>query len=183
MQTPKHQANSDGDLEPLPTQRRFASLLTAVQFGLGLHLTALTTPSRVVQFLVMPFHRGFDPTLVFVALGALPTAAISYHYGRGEEKPRLGGKWGIPKGGVIDRRLLVGAAIFGIGWGVQGLCRKPFVFPAPGETTFQQFARIAGPVLVNLGITAIQGRSTFWLLAGWLVSFVLGGALAEMISL
>ena len=134
MQTPSPQADSGGDLERLPTYRSFASFLTAVQFGLGLHLTTLTVPSRIVQFLVTPFHRGFDPTLVFLALGALPIAIVSYYYGRGEEKPRLGGKWTIPKDGVVDRRLLVGAAIFGIGWGIQGLCRASFTVPS--ETTF-----------------------------------------------
>jgi uncharacterized membrane protein YedE/YeeE len=103
--------------------------LTAVQFGLGLYLSSLTIPNRVVQFLVTPLHRDFDPTLVFVALGALPVATVSYFYGRGEEKPRLGGKWTIPKGGEIDGRLLVGAAIFGIGWGIEGLCRTSNIFP------------------------------------------------------
>ena len=138
-QTPKPQANPGGDLEDLSTHRRLASFLTAVQFGLGLHLTSLTVPGRVVQFLVTPLHRDFDPTLVFLALGALPIAIITYFYGRGEEKPRLGGKWTIPKGGVIDRRLLVGAAIFGIGWGIQGLCRTSDAFLVFGEMNFECF--------------------------------------------
>jgi len=99
-------------------------------------MASLTDPSRVVQFLIMPFHRDFDPTLVFLALGALPVATISYFYGRGEEKPRLGGKWAIPKGGAIDGRLLVGAAIFGIGWGIQGICRTSSVPLTLGQTTF-----------------------------------------------
>lgn len=128
--------NPDGDLPDLPTHRRFASFLTAVQFGLGLHLASLTVPSRVVQFLVTPFHRDFDPTLAFLALGALPVATGSYFYWRGDEKPRLGGKWTIPKGGVIDRQLLIGAAIFGIGWGVQGLCRTSEASLVLGEMRF-----------------------------------------------
>jgi hypothetical protein len=122
-QAPKPQPNSDGNPVDLPTHRRLASFLTAVQFGLGLHLSSLTNPSRVVRFLITPFDRAFDPTLAFLALGALPVATISYFYGRGDEKPRLGGEWTIPKGGEIDWRLLVGAAIFGIGWGIDGLCR------------------------------------------------------------
>ena len=136
MQTPKPQANSDGEFEYLSTHRSFASLVTAVQFGLGLHLTSLTIPSRIVQFLVTPFHRSFDPTLAFLALGALPVAIVSYYYGRGDEKPRLGGRWAIPKAGAVDRRLLVGAAIFGIGWGVQGLCRTSFTSLVLGGIMF-----------------------------------------------
>jgi len=99
-------------------------------------MASLTDPSRVVQFLVMPLHRAFDPTLAFLALGALPVATILYFYGRGEEKPRLGGKWSIPKGGAIDGRLLVGSAIFGIGWGIQGICRTSSASPALSQTIF-----------------------------------------------
>ena len=128
----------------LPNHRRFASFLTAVQFGLGLHFSSLTVPSRVVQFLVTPFHHDFDPTLLFLALGALPVATISYFYGRGEEKPRLGGKWSIPKGGEVDGRLLAGAAIFGIGWGIEGLCRKSDTFPIPFEMAFEFFHVYSG---------------------------------------
>jgi uncharacterized membrane protein YedE/YeeE len=160
---PEPRTNSDGNLEILPTHRRFASFLTAVQFGLGLHLTSSTVPGRVIRFLLTPFHSGFDPTLVFLALGALPVGTVAYYYGRGEEKPQLGGKWCIPKCGKIDSRLLVGAGIFGIGWGIQGIC--------------------PGPALVNLGIAAFQRHTTFWPLAGWLISFVFGGVLAEKISL
>lgn len=183
-QTPKPQKSSDDEFPYLPAHRRLASFLTAVQFGLGLYLSSLTIPSRIIWFLVTPFHRNFDPTLVFLALGALPVATVSYFYGRGGEKPRLGGKWTIPKGGEIDRRLLVGAAIFGIGWGIEGLCRtsnspsQPFCEPA-----VEHFPPcIAGPVLVNLGITGIQRNPTFWALASWLASFVLGGTLVEKIS-
>lgn len=111
--------------------------MTSVQFGLALYLSSLTVPSRIVKFLITPFNRSFDPTLVFLALGALPVATVSYFYGRGEEKPRLGGKWAIPKGGEIDTRLLVGAAIFGIGWGIEGLCRTFDIFLVLNEPTFE----------------------------------------------
>lgn len=94
-------------------------------------MSSLTVPSRVIRFLITPFNSGFDPTLVFLALGALPVATVSYFYGRGEEKPRLGGKWTIPEGGEIDWRLLVGAAIFGIGWGIEGICRTSATFSVP----------------------------------------------------
>ena len=95
-----------------------------MQFALALQLSGLTDPIRVISFLLLPLHKAFDPSLAFLAAGALPLAIGLYRYGRGNEVPALGGKWGIPKGGPIDLKLLAGAAIFGVGWGMAGICRE-----------------------------------------------------------
>lgn len=58
----------------------------------------------------------------------MPLAMYLYHFARGKEIPRLGGKWNVPKGGVIDWKLLTGAAIFGVGWGLAGVCRTHCFF-------------------------------------------------------
>lgn len=73
--------------------------------------------------LLNPFSLAFDPSLAFLALGAVPSGIILYHFYRGDEVPMLGGKWSIPKPGKVDTKLLVGAALFGLGWGASGLCR------------------------------------------------------------
>jgi uncharacterized membrane protein YedE/YeeE len=86
-------------------------------------MSNLSEPSRVLSFLLLPFHPAFDPSLAFLAAGALPLSFILQHRFRGPEQPRLGGSWAIPKGGNIDSKLLVGAAIFGVGWGMAGICR------------------------------------------------------------
>lgn len=78
---------------------------------------------RVRSFLLLPFHRAFDPSLAFVAAGALPIGLFLYHFAR-DERARLGGITTV-KTGKIDARLLVGSAIFGLGWGITGICRKP----------------------------------------------------------
>lgn len=109
---------------PLPLHRRLAFLSTSIQFALALQLSGLTNPDRVIRFLLLPFHQAFDPSLAFLAIGAMPLAVALYHYARGNEVPRLGGSWTIPKNGDIDWKLITGAAIFGVGWGIAGVCRK-----------------------------------------------------------
>jgi hypothetical protein len=89
-----------------------------------LRVSNLTEASRVLGFLVLPFHRAFDPSLAFLALSGLPVGIALYNYARGDERPRFGGKWSIPKGGEIDSKLLIGSSIFGVGWGLAGICRK-----------------------------------------------------------
>ena len=85
-------------------------------------------PSKVISFLVLPLHPAFDPSLVYLAIGALPLSALLYRYGRGTCKPRLGGTWDVPNSGTIDAQLLLGAGVFGIGWGMSGICRMCFFF-------------------------------------------------------
>lgn len=80
----------------------------------------------MISFL-LPFDRAFDPSLAYLAAGALPISMLLYHFARGNERPRLGGKW-EPKVREIDLRLLLGATIFGAGWGLGGICRKLLFF-------------------------------------------------------
>jgi len=77
----------------------------------------------VLSFLLLPVHQSFDPSLAFLAAGAVPVSVFLYHFCLGSEKPRLGGPWTVPKGGQIDAKLIIGAALFGVGWGMAGVCR------------------------------------------------------------
>ncbi|KDQ61028.1 hypothetical protein JAAARDRAFT_45703 [Jaapia argillacea MUCL 33604] len=139
---------------PLTSLRLLASAATSLNFALALRLSNLTEPSRVIAFLALPFHQGFDPSLAFLAMGALPTSIILYQYCRGSELPRLGGPWSIPGCGLVDTRLILGAATFGIGWGLEGIC------PGPG--------------LVNIGRAVVTG-SHIPQLALWVSAVVAGG--------
>jgi len=146
--------------KPLPLFRHIAALTTAFQFSLALRLSGLSSPSRVLRFLVTPFNAStFDPSLAFLALGALPLSAALYHFFRGTECPRLGGPWKIPQNDTIDSKLVFGAVLFGVGWAIQGIC--------------------PGPAIVNLGTSFVQGDSSFRLIATWLGSVVAGGLVSS----
>ncbi|EPQ58724.1 hypothetical protein GLOTRDRAFT_126802 [Gloeophyllum trabeum ATCC 11539] len=137
------------------TSRLLVFLTSSLDFALALRVSNLTEPLKVIGFLVLPFDRSFDPSLAFLTLGALPLTTLLYRYGRGEH-PRLGGPWSVPKSGKVDGRLLFGAAIFGIGWGMEGLC------PGPG--------------LVNLGRALSTGQNVVPM-AAWISSVIAGGLL------
>lgn len=103
--------------------RNFVRLLTSFQFALALHLSNLTNARRVRSFMLLPFHRAFDPSLALVAAGALPIGIYFHHFVRGGGRARLGGITVVePRN--IDVKLLIGSAIFGLGWGMTGICRK-----------------------------------------------------------
>jgi uncharacterized protein len=117
------QKNPSQIAEPRPPLRLLAVFASTFSFAIALTYSNLTQPSKVTSFLALPTHIAFDPSLVYLAIGALPTLALLYRYGRGSCKPRLGGKWDVPTSGRIDLPLLLGAAIFGVGWGIAGICR------------------------------------------------------------
>jgi len=129
LQNPKEETNTsqegEGVHNPLQaTLRAVTYFVTSVQFALALRVSNLTEASRVLGFLVLPFHRAFDSSLAFLALSATPVGIMLYHRARGGERPRIGGKWSIPTGGEINSKLLIGSAVFGVGWGLVGICRK-----------------------------------------------------------
>jgi hypothetical protein len=107
---------------PQSVLRHLASLLTSLAFALSLRLGNMVDSRKVLAFLASPLSSAFDPTLTFVAGSALPLAVLLYRYAR-VEQPKLGGKCNIPTSTKIDWRLILGSVIFGIGWGIAGVCR------------------------------------------------------------
>ncbi|KAF7305027.1 Sulf-transp domain-containing protein [Mycena kentingensis (nom. inval.)] len=142
-----------GPDEPKPSLRILASATTSFQFALALRLSSLTEPLKVIAFL-LPFHEAFDGALAYLALGALPAGAWLYAHARGNEKPWFGGAWSVPMSAQIDAQLVLGSAIFGVGWGLAGIC------PGPG--------------IVNLGRAMANSLDLTPFLV-WLGAFALGG--------
>lgn len=101
------------------------STLTGTLFGLGLAISGMIDPAKVLNFLDLAGH--WDPTLIFVMGGAVLVTLPAYQLARRRSAPLLTTKFSLPKTNLIDRRLLIGAAIFGIGWGVGGFCPGPAV--------------------------------------------------------
>ena len=101
------------------------SLVVGVIFGAGLALSDMVNPARVQAFLDVA--GAWDPTLLFVMGAALVPSAIAYLIQHRMTRPLLGERFSIPESRTLDRQLLLGAAMFGIGWGLVGFCPGPAV--------------------------------------------------------
>lgn len=99
------------------------SLVVGVVFGIGLLLSGMTQPAKVVNFLDV--LGNWDPSLAFVMGGAIAVHFLAYRLVPRLPKPLWGVRWGLPTRRDIDMRLLVGAALFGAGWGLGGYCPGP----------------------------------------------------------
>ena len=97
--------------------------LCGIVFGVGLAVSGMTNPAKVLAFLDV-FGR-WDPTLAFVMAGAVAVSAAGYAVARRRDRAWLGGAFGIPTRSDLDARLVGGAALFGVGWGLVGLCPGP----------------------------------------------------------
>ena len=109
--------------------RRFAQMLAALVsgalFGLGLAFSGMLDPARVQGFLDVT--GAWDPSLAFVLGGAVSVMAVGLLLLRRVPHPAFDDRFHLPQTRGIDRRLLFGSALFGIGWGIGGFCPGPAV--------------------------------------------------------
>jgi uncharacterized protein len=100
-----------------------SSFASGALVGAGLAVSAMTDRQVVLGFLDV--LGSWNPTLAFVMGGAVAVTAVSFRLIFKRPAPVLGGEFRLPRGDAIDGRLLTGAAIFGIGWGLAGFCPGP----------------------------------------------------------
>lgn len=110
-----------------------SALLSGCLFGIGLAMAGMTEPAKVLGFLDV--IGAWDPTLVLVMGGALAVTLPAFTLILRRTQPLLAAKFELPVRRDIDRSLVVGAVLFGIGWGLAGLCPGPaiaLIFLDPG---------------------------------------------------
>jgi len=128
----------------------FVAILSGLLFGVGLGLAGMLQPIKVAGFLDF-FSGNWDPTLAFVMGGAVVVYAIAHRLITKRSAPLFDLRFHLPTRSDIDPRLLGGAALFGLGWGIGGYC------PGPGLASMATFT---APVLVFVG-TMLVGMLVF----------------------
>jgi uncharacterized protein len=99
------------------------TLAAGILFGLGLAISQMVDRGRVLNFLDL--FGTWDPTLLFVLAGAVGVTVVSFHFVLRRPQPVLAEQFHVPLRQQIDRPLVLGAALFGIGWGISGYCPGP----------------------------------------------------------
>ena len=104
---------------------KIISLISGIIFGFGLTVSSMTNPAKVLGFL--DIFGKWDPSLIFVMLGAIIVSAPFFFLFKSKTKPLFAQSFSIPEAKKIDTKLIVGSSLFGIGWGSVGLCPGPAI--------------------------------------------------------
>lgn len=107
-------------------KQNLVSFLVGVLFSVGLALAGMTQPQKIIAFLD-PW--SWDPSLIWVMVGAIGVHVLAYPLIRRKSSPVFEAKWHIPTRKDLTPRLVIGSALFGVGWGLGGFC------PGPGMTS------------------------------------------------
>ena len=128
-----------------------ASLLSGLVFGAGLLISGMVRPTKVLAFL--DIFGAWDPSLAVVMISALAVSAPGFMLASGRSRPLLAAQSVWPAKNQIDRPLIVGAVLFGVGWGLVGLCPGPalenLATLSPGVIAFVA-AMAVGMILQNI---------------------------------
>jgi uncharacterized protein len=109
--------------------RAAVNFIAGLIFGLGLLISGMANPAKVQNFLDLA--GTFDPSLIFVMLGAVVVTFVGYRFVLRRPTPVLAERFYIPTLKDLDGRLLIGASLFGIGWGLSGFCPGPALTSLP----------------------------------------------------
>jgi uncharacterized protein len=133
-----------------------AQLIIGFVFGTGLVVSGMINPAKVLNFL--DFAGSFDPSLAFVMAGAVAVTALGYRIVLARARPVLASSFHLPSRQAIDGQLLAGTALFGVGWGLSGLCPGPAIsslgLGVPGVLAFVP-AMLAGMAIARFLVSRL----------------------------
>ncbi|MBX9756897.1 MAG: YeeE/YedE family protein [Pseudomonadaceae bacterium] len=104
---------------------KLLALVAGLIFGLGLLLAGMANPAKVLGFLDLA--GAWDPSLALVMAGAIGVALLPFSWAKRQSRSLLGAPMQLPGKRQLDRRLIIGSLLFGIGWGIAGICPGPAV--------------------------------------------------------
>ena len=104
---------------------KLASLVSGIIFGIGLVISEMVNPAKVLGFLDL--FGNWDPSLAFVMMGALVVSSPLFHIIKKKEKPLLVEEFNYSNNKTINNQLVLGSTLFGAGWGLGGLCPGPAI--------------------------------------------------------
>ena len=135
-----------------------SALLAGLLFGLGLIVSRMIDPAKVLGFLD-PIG-AWDPSLAFVMAGAVATSALGYALAKRLRRPVFAPAFDLPARRDLDPRLVTGSAIFGVGWGLAGLCPGPAlaVLPLGERGAMVFFAAMLAGMAIHAAVTRVGER-------------------------
>ena len=104
---------------------KLISLISGIIFGIGLVISQMINPEKVLGFLDL--FGNWDPSLAFVMIGALIITSPMFHLIKKKEKPLFVDSFNYSKNKEINNKLIIGSVLFGAGWGLGGLCHGPAI--------------------------------------------------------
>lgn len=135
------------------------AFLIGLLFGLGIVISGMANPAKVLNF--FDFAGTWDPSLIFVMGGALAVTFIGYRVVLARSRPLVEGQFHVPTNRTIDARLIGGAALFGVGWGMAGFCpggALPVIGTTRTEVLLFVAALIAGIFTAQALMRLAQGK-------------------------
>lgn len=130
---------------------KLISLVSGVIFGVGLVISGMTNPEKVIGFLSIT--HNWDASLMFVMGGAILVAGPFFFLLKNKETSALGNQIDLPKNQKIDNKIIVGSSLFGIGWGLVGLC------PGPAIAAVATFDPIAIVFLISMAVGVLAKKN------------------------
>ena len=131
------------------------AFVSGLVFGIGLLLSGMTDPAKVIAF--MDIAGQWDPSLILVMITAVIVAIVPIQIAQRRERALLGDKIGFPSTRGITGKLVLGSAVFGIGWGMTGLCPGPSL-ASLGASTWQEWLFFGSMVTGMVGFEVWQRR-------------------------